>query len=159
MKYIKILLWLFLTTVVYASGVMSICSVSPELLLILTGVFAFYFESIKTSVPFTFVCAVFMAALGGRNFAFCMLACMYFSFVCLYIKKGRHKKVRFCLLTFLYSLIYESAFYVVFCINEMAVNEAFLRVIIPAAVYSVPIALVIYWLFEKSFRIKERFIF
>ncbi len=159
MKYIKTFLWIFFLSVIYASGILRFGGISAELLFIFSGAFAFNFKNVKSAVPVSVVSAAIMSALGGRSFAFCMIFVVCFSLFCIYIKSGRKPILKFGAFSVLCSCIFEGAFYTLFCMADMSVKDAFLRVIIPCGIYTAIASPVILALIKKSFAAKERFIF
>ena len=159
MKYIKTLLWIFALSVIYASGILRIGGISAELLFIFSGAYAYNFGNVKSSVCVSTVCALIMSALGGRSFAFCCISCTYFAFLCIWIKKGKRQVLCFGILSALCVMVFESLFYLLFCLRDMGAQSALMKVILPCGAYTLAAAPIIFALLRKSFKAKERFIF
>lgn len=160
MKYIKAALWIFALALVYASGILRFFNISAELLMIFCGVFAFLSEkNLRASVTVSVICAVLMSGLGGRGFAFCILSCVYFALLCLWVKPTRKPALKFTAVGGIYALFFEAAFYLLFCRGEMDIESALKSVIIPSFVYNTLLCMVLFPAVRKSFREKERYIF
>ncbi|MBP3360990.1 MAG: hypothetical protein J6N52_09070 [Clostridia bacterium] len=159
MKYIKAAVWIFVLSLVYASGILRIFNISAELLMIFCGIFAFLSESFRASAVVSIICAVLMSGLGGRGFAFCVLSCVYFALLCLWVRPTRKPMLKFTVVGGGYAFIFEAAFYLLFCRSEMDPAAALRSVICPSFVYNTLLCMILYPAVRKSFEEKERYIF
>lgn len=159
MKYIKIIFIILFLSLFYASGVFRPFNLNAEFLLIFSGLCAFLLKNYRVSVAVALVCGVLMSGLGGRGFPFCVLSCVYFMLVCLRIKSGRRPYIKFIFTSCVFAFLFEAAFYLFYCFDDINIYGAFSAVILPSCVYNTIIAAVMYLLVKKIMSEKERYIF
>ena len=159
MKYIKTGVWILVLSLLYAGGLLVFNGLSAELLYVFSGLYAYKFRDIRSSVAVALVCGILMSGLGGRGFAFSLLSCVYFSAFCLVIPKIKYEYVVIILCVLLGMVIFEGLFYMLFCMDYLPALPALLTIVLPASLYNTVIGICIFGLMKKIYSVKEKFIF
>lgn len=156
MNYIKNFLWVFFTSLLYASGTFGIGGIYPELLFAFCICYGAVCEDFSKRIGMAIVCGIIMSALGGRGFVFSMLVCTYSVIAVGFLASRFPKLVRTLPVTaFIITVIYESIFYLF--IPGFADEP--LQIILMAALYNFIIVCVMKPLVKLSYGKKERYIF
>ncbi len=156
MSYIKNFLWVFLISILYASGAFSIGGIYPELLFIFCVCYSVVCEDFSKRISMSVVCGIIMSALGGRGLVFSMLVCTYSAIGIGFLTSKFPKSVRvLAFAVFIITVIYEGIFYLFI---PGFVQEP-IKIILMAALYNFIIACIMKPLVKLSYGKKERYIF
>ena len=157
MHYIKLGLWIFILTLLYAMGIFNVFGFYPELLFLFSCAYSPIAATFKERIGVLLVCGVLMSAFGGYGFVFSMLLVTYVSFLFGHIFKGKLLKynifmiIAVMVITFVYDGVFgllkngfsADILYPIFCAS--IVNGVFAGILNP--------------LIKRTFKEKERYIF
>ncbi len=96
---LKILFWYIISVVLYITGI------SPEILIIFSGVCTGRFYNKTVIVPVCIISALSMCAFGDCDFIGCMLAVSYYSIIIYTLKDKKINKILQPLFFFVYEII------------------------------------------------------
>ncbi len=157
MHYIKLSLWIFILTLLYAMGIFDIFGFYPELLLLFSCIYSPIAKSFKERVWVMLVCGVLMSSFGGGGFVVSMLFVSYTSLLFGLIFRGKLLKhnIWMILAVMIITLVYDGFFGLLR--NGFHANILY-SVFFAAAVNGV-FAGVLNPLIKRTFKEKERYIF
>ncbi len=144
MHYIKLGLWIFILSVLYADGIFEFFGFYPELLLLFSVLYSVWAKSFKERVTVSVVSGIFMAALGGGGFLFSLLLVLYATLIFSWLFSEKKRVILMILVVFIMTVLYNGIFFKTAVFNALA-NSIF--------------AFVLYPLIKRSFEEKERYIF
>lgn len=157
MHYIKLGLWIFVLSVLYASGIFEISVFYPELLFLFSVLYSIWAKSFKERITVTVISGIFMGALSGYGFLFSLLLVLYSSFIFFGIFSGRLKKYKplMILTVFIMTALYEIIFGLFFenTSYELLYTSCF------QAITNCVFVIILYPLIKRTFEKKERYIF
>lgn len=157
-NYIKIGLWIFILSVLYASGAVSIFGFTAKLPVMFAFLYGLYAKSIREKIVVSFICGVIFSALGGEPFVPAVLCTVYSALLISAVFSGDFSKYSYLtpvlsgIILFAYEFIVELSpaweFYlenIKQSLENGAVNLCF--------------AVVLYPIIKHCFEEKERYIF
>ena len=150
MHYIKLGLWIFILSVLYAQGVFGIFGVYPELLFLFSLIYSLWGKTFRERITVVIVSGIIMGAFSRYGFLFSVLLVLYSSLIFRGIFSGKLRKYMI-LAVFLVTVLYEGIAGFIF--------EGFLYIPFKEGLINCIFALLLYPLIKFSFEEKERYIF
>lgn len=157
MYYIKIILWIFILSVFYATGIFDFFSTAPSFLLIFALIFSVVAKKIVDKIAVALICGTFVSAFGNVDFVITLLVVLYSTLIIGSVFNDEMSKYTFFVVFFVFfaSLCLESL--LGFSVNGVTV-EVFLESLL-CSVVNFGFAVILYPLIKKTFCKKERYIF
>ena len=157
MHYIKLGLWIFVLSVLYAGGIFEILGFYPEFLLLFSMLYSLWSKTLKERISVTVISGIFMGALSGYGFLFSVLLVLYSSLIFFGLFSAKFRKYKgFMILTvFIITVLYEGIFGLFF----EGLSYELLYIACFEAVINCIFVLPLYPLIKWSFEEKERYIF
>ena len=157
MHYIKLSLWIFVLSVLYAMGIFNICGFYPELIFLFSCLYSPLAKTFKERIIVSLICGVLMSSFGGYGFVFSMLLTVYASLLFGLVFKGeriKYKSLIVCAVLFM-TAVYDGMFGVV--MNGLSWQT--FRTVCFDALINGAFGFIMYVLIKKTFEEKERYIF
>ena len=156
MHYIKVSLWIFLLSLIYATGMFNIFGFYPELLFLFSCIYSPFAKSFTERVIISLVCGILMSGLGGFGFVFSMLLVVYTSLFAGFVFRGKLFNFFVVLpvilgMTFIYDFLFGV---IVKGFSNEVLYSVFFAVLVNGVFCSV-----LYPMIKKTFSEKERYIF
>ena len=155
--YIKLGLWIFILSVLYAAGASEFFGFCAKLPIIFSLVYGMFARTFKEKLTVSCICGVFVSALGGDSFVPAVLCVVYGTLIVSAMFSGKFLKYRYLsvvpvsLIIFLYEIILGTL--------ALGVEFSVIKGSIISTVVSLCFAVVLYPLIKNSFKLKERYIF
>ena len=155
--YIKLGLWIFILSVLYASGASSLFGFCAKLPIVFSLIYGLFARTFKEKLTVSCVCGVFVSALGGDSFVIAVLCTVYGTLLISLMFSEKLLKYRYfsivmiTLIVFLYEII----------LGTLATGFEFsvIKGSIISTALNLCFSLVLYPLIRNSFKTKERYIF
>lgn len=153
MHYIKLGLWIFILSVLYAGGIFRFLGFYPEFLLLFSLIYSLWSKTFGERITVAVISGVFMGALSGYGFLFCVLLVLYSTLIFFRLFSGRLKRYKslMILAVFIITVLYQGILGVFY--------EGLFYIPISGAVINCVFTLILQPLIKRSFEEKERYIF
>lgn len=155
--YIKLGLWIFILSVLYAAGVTEFFGFCVKLPLIFTFVYGLCAKSFREKLTVSCICGVMLSALGGDLFVLSVLCAVYGTLIISAVFSGRLLKyskfcsLLICIIIFVYEMILGGL--------SLGFELSALKGSIIAALMNLFFTVILYPIIRRSFIVKERYIF
>ena len=149
----------FFLSLIYSCGLFRAFNITPEIIILFSGIYAYIYKQKNESVIIGIICAVLVGGLSGREFVFSALASIYYTAICFYVKPSAKPIFKLSAISTGYFFLLESLFYIFYCFNDITVYNALIWIIIPSALYNLLFCTVMYFAIKKAFTKKEKYIF
>lgn len=155
-NYIKIGLWIFILSVLYASGAVSVFGFTAKLPVLFAFLYVLYAKSIREKIVVSVICGVIFSAIGGTPFVPAVLCTVYSALLISAIFSSKFSKY-VCLAPVLSGIIlflYELEMPTTWEMLAEAIKQG-----LASGIVNLCFAAVLYPIIKYCFEEKERYIF
>lgn len=157
MYYIKIVLWIFILSVFYATGTFDFFSTAPSFLLIFALIFSVVAKKLADKITVALICGAFISAFGNVDFVITLLVVFYATLIIGNVFNDDMSKYAYFVVFFVFFVSMCLETLIGFSIEGITV-EVFLEALF-CSVVNFAYAVILYPLIKKTFCKKERYIF